>query len=139
MRTTKWVGGGFLILAAVLAWGVVGQDRAGPSSDASPESEAAGSVWMKQKLSHSEGILEGLTRGNLDLVSKHATAMKALNKIEYFVRREPAGYRTQLHQFQFAIDELVRTAQAGNLDGATLAFTQMTVSCVNCHKQLRSP
>jgi cytochrome c556 len=124
------IGGLIGVGALVLVLSVAAQEAA-------KESERTSSAWMKQKLANSERILEGLTRGDLDLVNKHASAMRLLNKIEYFVRREPPAYRTQLHQFQFSVEELVRTSQDGNLDGATLAFTQMTISCVNCHKQLR--
>lgn len=123
--------GAILLVGLIAGWSAMGQEAKKEKEQTPP------SVWMKQKLSHSAAILEGLSRGDLDLVTKHAMALKALNKIEYFVRREPAAYRTQLHQFQFAIDEMARTSEEGNLDGATLAFTQMTISCVNCHKHLR--
>lgn len=34
-------------------------------------------------------------------------------------------------------DEIVRQAKKDNVDGTALAFTQLTISCVNCHKHLR--
>ena len=63
--------------------------------------------------------------------------MKALSRIEGFVRGRTPGYRTQLQIFQDATEELMRQAEKENVDGAALAFTQLTISCVNCHKQLR--
>ena len=63
--------------------------------------------------------------------------MKSLNLIESFVRRKTPGYEVQLKVFAFSTDELIRNAKEQNTDGATLAFTQMTVSCVNCHKEIR--
>jgi cytochrome c556 len=95
------------------------------------------SYWMKQKLAYSQQILNGLAQEDYELIAKSATAMKGLNTIESFVRQRPEGYRTQLKTFQFSVDELIRHAEDDNLDGATLAFTQMTISCVNCHKELR--
>ena len=95
------------------------------------------SFWMKQKLKYAQEILNGLAQEDFELVKKNATAMKGLNKLEFFVRQRPEGYRAQLKTFQFSVNELVRTAEDENLDGATLAFTQMTISCVNCHKELR--
>ncbi|MDP6556840.1 MAG: hypothetical protein QGF59_28010 [Pirellulaceae bacterium] len=95
------------------------------------------SFWMKKKLSYSQEILNGLATEDYELIQKNAMAMKGLNRIEFFVRRKPEGYRTQLKTFQFSVDELVRNAEDDDLDGATLAFTQMTISCVNCHKVLR--
>ena len=43
----------------------------------------------------------------------------------------------QLVGRRYSVDELIRHSNEKNLDGATLAFTQMTLSCVNCHQQLR--
>ncbi len=95
------------------------------------------SFWMKQKLKYSQEILNGLAQEDYELIAKNATAMQGLNKIEFFVRQKPEGYRTQLKSFQFSVNELVRNAEDENIDGATLAFTQMTISCVNCHKEVR--
>ena len=95
------------------------------------------SFWMKQKLKYSQEILNGLAQEDYELITKNAAAMQGLNKIEFFVRQKPEGYRTQLKSFQFSVNELVRNAQDKNIDGATLAFTQMTISCVNCHKEVR--
>ncbi len=95
------------------------------------------SFWMKQKLKYSQEILNGLAQEDYELIAKNATAMQGLNRIEFFVRQKPEGYRTQLKSFQFSVNELVRNAEDENIDGATLAFTQMTISCVNCHKEVR--
>jgi hypothetical protein len=95
------------------------------------------SFWMKQKLTFSENILDGLAKEDYELIQKNAISMKGLNTLEFFIRQKPEGYRTQLKTFEFSVNELVRNAEGKNLDGATLAFTQMTISCVNCHKELR--
>jgi hypothetical protein len=44
-----------------------------------------------------------------------------------------------LASFRSANKSLVRMAQEKDLDGATLAFMQLTQSCVQCHKVLRDP
>jgi len=95
------------------------------------------SFWMKQKLTYSQKILGGLAKEDFDVIKTNALGMKGLNKIEIFVRQRPEGYRTQLKTFQYSVDQLIRTAEDENLDGATLAFAQMTISCVHCHKELR--
>jgi hypothetical protein len=101
------------------------------------EEDEGPSFWMKQKLKYSQEILNGLAQEDFALIEKNALAMKGLNKIESFVRQKPEGYRTQLKTFEFSVSELLRNSQDKSIDGATLAFTQMTISCVNCHKELR--
>jgi len=95
------------------------------------------SFWMQRKLEYSQNILGGLATDDLEKVLKNAQSMRNLSTIEGFVRRQTPGYMTQLKMFEEATDEMIRQAKRDNLDGAALAFTQLTVSCVNCHKRLR--
>jgi cytochrome c556 len=60
-----------------------------------------------------------------------------LNQIEKFVRGRDQAYRAQLDIFRYAVEDVRKEAEAKNIDGVTLAFNQMTLSCVNCHKLLR--
>ena len=96
------------------------------------------SIWMKQKLAYSQRILNGLATEDFAMIEENATAMKGLSRIERFVRGKTEGYRTHLKTFEFATNELIRNSEQQNLDGATLAFTQLTISCVNCHKEIRN-
>jgi hypothetical protein len=95
------------------------------------------SFWMEKKLEYSQNILAGIANADYDLIVKNAESMRSLSKIEGFIRRQTPGYRTQLRIFEDATDEIIRQANRDNVDGAALAFTQMTISCVNCHKHLR--
>ena len=95
------------------------------------------SFWMKKKLDYSQGILEGISLADFDKIATNAESMRNLSKIEGFVRRPTPGYTAQLQIFDEAASEIFRQANRDNLDGAALAFTQLTVSCVNCHKRLR--
>jgi hypothetical protein len=96
-----------------------------------------GSFWMDQKLRLSKEILSGLARADFEALGKNAERIRGLNRVEKFVRRGPEGYRDLLRQFNMANNALIRAAQEENLEGATLAFNQMTISCVNCHRHLR--
>ena len=63
--------------------------------------------------------------------------MKGLGKFEAFVRSRNAAYTRQLQAFEDINDEIIRQADNDNVEGVALAFTQLTVNCVNCHKVLR--
>ena len=63
--------------------------------------------------------------------------MRVLGRIEGFVRRKNPDYRAQLRTFELANQELIRQGKRGNSEGATLAFNQLTTSCVACHALLR--
>jgi hypothetical protein len=95
------------------------------------------SFWMEKKLEYSQEILRGLATGDLEVVAQKAEQMRVLSRIEGWVRNGKPGYRAQFQAFQFANAEILRNARADNLDGATLGFQQLTISCVSCHKILR--
>lgn len=109
-----------------------------PAASASAENEgdAPGSFWMQKKLEYSENILAGLARENFDQIAKNARSMNALSQMEKWVRGT-AEYRTQLRIFQNANKQLIAMADNQQLDGAALAYVQLTLSCVNCHKAVR--
>lgn len=95
--------------------------------------------WMKKKLEYAQNVLHGITMEDFDMVQKNAASMRQLNAIESFLRRKDTkAYRAQLAIFEFATDELAQNAKEKDIDGATSAFTQLTLSCVNCHKHLRA-
>lgn len=103
------------------------------------DAEPQKSDWMKRKLDYTQKILSGLAKGDYEAIRVNAELMNKLTPIERFIRGRTPAYRTQLQVFQFANEELIRLAEEKNIDGAALAFTQLTLSCVNCHKVIRDP
>ena len=95
------------------------------------------SFWMAKKLDYSKSMLESLTKGDFEKLEQDATQMRTLGKMEALVRRNNPNYRSQLQAFDLANHELVRQAKRKNAEGATMAFNQLTTSCVACHVLLR--
>ncbi len=46
-------------------------------------------------------------------------------------------YRRQTLEFRKLVDQIRDAADKKNIDGATLAYVQMTIQCVRCHQALR--
>lgn len=126
------------LVVATGLWLLVGGLATG--QEKKPPTEAANepSIWMKKKLDYSQNILAGLANADFDQVTENAQAMQGLSKLEWFIRGRTPGYRTQLEIFQDANAEIIKQAKQDNLEGSALAFTQLTISCVNCHKHLRA-
>ena len=111
-------------------------------ADAPPASESESadkptSFWMEKKLEHSHAILRALAMGDFEDVRYNASRLKLLNRVEGFVRRKNPEYRVHLNTFSRVSAEIERQAEKKNIEGATLAFNQLTVSCVDCHKSMR--
>ena len=137
-RLRFYLGAGLLIVGAATLGNAsltslsLGQE---PAPKESPEQPM--SVWMAKKIEYSKAILEALTSGRYDDIEKHAEQMRLIGKVEGFVRGRSPSYKTHLQTFDLATRELKRQAVARNIEGATLAFHQLTTSCVTCHQTLR--
>lgn len=127
-----------MIMGAMLAAAGSFGDAQEPKVNDGQEKEQSTSFWMERKLRLSQELLAGITAADFDKIAVSAQAMRALNKVEAFVRSRTPGYRTQLQIFDESLAEIARQADKDNVEGAALGFTQLTISCVNCHKQLRA-
>jgi len=95
------------------------------------------SLWMEKKLEHTQKILAGLTRADFDTIQTSAGMMQVVTYLEEWDRGKNPEYKRQLRYFSDANAELIRQAGKKNIGGATLAYTQLTLSCVHCHNVVR--
>ena len=129
-----------LVALAVLSVSTVGADDKKPEAKKPREKKAdeqASMNWMQRKLEHSQNILAGLTKADFEMIQSSAGKMEDLNFLEQWGREDLPEYKRQLRYFDDANKELIRQAGKKNLGGATLAYTQMTLSCVHCHNVVR--
>lgn len=116
------------IVAAVGTWVAIGQSQE-PKKDRDP--------IMRKKLEHAQKVLEGIAVKDFDLIEKHADNLMILSKkAEWKVLPTPQ-YTLRSDEFRRNAEDLVKAAKDKNIDGAALAYVQMTMSCVNCHKHVR--
>jgi hypothetical protein len=120
----------------------VAQDTKGPAEEKLKETpvvtaERPMSFWMEKKLEYTKKLLEALTMSQYDEIESNSEQMRLLGKIEGFVRRRSPAYTAHLQSFDLATREMTRQARAKSIEGATLAFHQLTTSCVACHQTLR--
>ena len=95
------------------------------------------SVWMDVKVEESQKVFAALARADFKGIVASTEKLKKVSTLEGFVRRNAPGYRTQLRSFEFAVDEIQQQAKRESIEGVTMGFNQLTLSCVNCHRQLR--
>ena len=94
-------------------------------------------TFMQQKLGHSQKVLEGVVLGKFDAIDTGAQAMSVLSVDASWQVLQTFGYQQRSAEFRRTADTLSRMAKAKNLDGAALAYVQLTLNCVDCHKYIR--
>jgi len=92
---------------------------------------------MHFKLFYAQGILEGITTENYPLIATNAYKLKHFSQSPSWDLRKAPEYRRLTTDFQRSVDAVAHAADKQNVDGATVAYFQLTTSCVTCHKYLR--
>lgn len=103
-----------------------------------PDSKASTKDAMKRKLEHSQKALEGMTMEDFDLLEQNAAALVQLSQTAAWRTIETDEYRLFSGEFRRHAKALQTAAQKKNVDAASLAYVQMTLTCVNCHKYVRN-
>ena len=124
---TKFV---VVTLLALLAAGVIMSSAQNKKSRATKE-------FMRDKLELTQGVLEGLAVENYGLIISRSQRLSAMSQeVDWKVFENP-DYEQQSIAFRRNVDALTKAAKNKNLDGATLAYVRVTMSCVECHKYVR--
>jgi len=97
----------------------------------------AAKEFMRDKLELSQQVLEGLATEDYDLISAKATKLSAMTQEADWRVFENPDYDRFSADFRRNVDALRKAAHDRNLDGATLAYVKVTMSCVECHKFVR--
>lgn len=92
---------------------------------------------MKQKLARAQKILIGLTQNDFDLIGSNAEELLDLSKQAEWKVLKTAKYELFSNDFRRNAESLAQAAKAKNLDAATLAYLDLTLNCVKCHRYTR--
>lgn len=117
------------ISAGLLAAAVVAQESA-PKADAVAD-------FMRAKLGHSQRVLEGLSLEDYDLIARGAQELALASQASSWQVLQTEEYSRQSGEFRRSCDSLRNAAKAKNLDGAALAWMEVTMKCIQCHKYVR--
>ena len=92
---------------------------------------------MQRKLEASQKVLEGIALGDFDKIGKQADELIAVSKqTEWRVLKTPQ-FELHSNDFRRIAESLGKSARDKNIDGAALAYVELTLTCVKCHKHVR--
>ncbi|HVK13588.1 MAG TPA: hypothetical protein VM597_32880 [Gemmataceae bacterium] len=93
---------------------------------------------MVAKLKHAQDVLAGITLNDLEKAEKAAEELLRISKAAQMRRpKATMAYEHHANTFQKGAETLIEKAKARNIDGATLAYVDLTCTCVRCHQYTR--
>jgi hypothetical protein len=96
------------------------------------------SLFMMKKLDASRTIVGGLAMENFAQISEAAQDLMLLSQEAEWNVIQAREYFQLSSEFRASAARLRDSASDKNLDGSTLAFFEVTLNCVRCHKYVRS-
>ena len=130
----------FLVLALISLLALTtphgsAQQKEKPDAPAQPNE----AMVMQVKLKRSQALLEALAKEDYKTLEENAESLIRISDSTAFLRAyKTAEYEFQAQVFRRSAVALAAKAKDKNLDGATLAYTEMTLSCVKCHAYFRT-
>jgi hypothetical protein len=92
---------------------------------------------MRLKLIPAKMILEGIALHDFKAVRKNTEQIRLLTLDASWMIVQTEAYRKQTADFERALKLLNRMCEEENIEGVTLAYMQVTMRCVECHRALR--
>ena len=107
------------------------------SDEATPVEKKALSVFMRKKLGASNSILEGLVTDDLKMVARGADALLEMSDAEKWRASNDMMYLNHSREFRSSVEAMLKKADKGSIDGAALAWVDVTMNCIKCHEWVR--
>ena len=96
------------------------------------------SALMRKKLEHSQKVLEGITTQDYKMISSNADELIAISTdAEWKAALKTPRYGVHSNDFRREAEDLIKAAKEKNVDAAAVAYVEMTLTCVKCHKHVR--
>lgn len=91
---------------------------------------------MREKLTHSQQLLDAMVTSQWRPLEDHALALKTLTTRPAWLVLQSPEYQKQTARFVQALDALATAARRRDLDETAAAYASMTTACVQCHRQV---
>lgn len=94
---------------------------------------------MRRKLDASHAILEALALEDIARIEREASLLKDISSATSWYQQTSPDFLEAAKSFRNSVDFLADRAKAKNLEGVSLGYIRVVLSCVECHKSVRKP
>lgn len=105
------------------------------ASEAGAQTARTGRV-MREKLQHSQRILQALTTSDWALLQRETQALGAVTKTPTWTELITPELRPYTAGFQKALADLSKAAERRDYDAAGASYAALTSACFSCHKHV---
>lgn len=99
--------------------------------------EADTAAVMRSKLAAAQKILAGLATADFPQIQSNAATLVSLSGQRGWMALQTPEYELFSTQYRLSAESLAKAAKLRDTDAAVTAYSDLTTSCVACHKYLR--
>ena len=136
-RTWGWLTTDARSIAVAVALTLAGAVAVVPAAEPEPLRPDDVAVFMRAKLDHSSEVLEGLSLADFEKIRRGGQLLALASQASSWQVLQSEEYARQSVAFRRACERLERAAAEKNLDAAALAWMDVTMKCVQCHRYVR--
>lgn len=92
---------------------------------------------MQEKLALAQALLAKLAKNDLEGVAGDTATLSALTRDARWRIHETPEYMSRSVEFERAVNALASAATGKSGDGAALAWVQVNMNCLECHRWAR--
>jgi hypothetical protein len=93
---------------------------------------------MKAKAGYAHRLLDAVVLGDVGTAREQAFRLKAVAQTADWNVIKTPEYVRESDAFLRATEELLEAAQSSNRDAVALAYVEVTLSCVRCHRYVKA-
>ena len=93
---------------------------------------------MRRKLLSSQNLIKGLALEDYALIEKEAQQLQLLSLDTGWNVLQTPDYARISTEFREAARKIGKAGKKKNLDAAGLGYFQLTMTCIDCHRHMRS-
>jgi hypothetical protein len=110
--------------------------RAAPTAPPEPQQTKVQKT-MVEKLKSSQSLLAGIATADFTKITLSTEELIRLSRTEEWQVIKTPRYELHSNEFRRAAEVILQKAKAKNIDGVTLSYFELTMSCVRCHSYVR--
>jgi hypothetical protein len=113
-----------------------GEAREAEAADLQLAQEVEESL-MRQKLEHAQELLGSLSIGDYERMILHSKELQRISLEARWSQPHSPAYAELGEDFRAALGRIAAAAEKQNIDGASLNYVQVVLTCIQCHKIVR--
>jgi hypothetical protein len=133
---------------SVVFWANAGETEKKSKQDPKPQKDSKSApseeppqklitTFMRKKLDASKTVLDGVVTENFVKIKKGADEMLVMSKAAEWNAIQGPVYQQYSSEFRRSVERLIKEADDKDIDGAGLAYMQLTMNCVSCHNYVK--